>query len=160
MRVMQSSWSRRKALTGWVSLQYRLGAYACTTVICTMTLSLSKNARGLLCVVAALVFLVAFGASILAIWVGGKYKPLSADQACPTLNLASLPANQVVFKKNVYEQQAFVPYLCMSFTFMLMLQLVSLALELYHYNNRQETHEAPLRLLFVNKQLLRHALSL
>jgi hypothetical protein len=32
-----------------------------------------------------------------------------------------------------------VPYLCMNFTFMLMLQLVSLALELYHYNNRQET---------------------
>ena len=70
-------------------------------MICTM--SLSKNARCLLCVVAALIFLVAFGASILAIWVGGKYKPLSADQACPTLNLASLPANQVVFKKNVYE---------------------------------------------------------
>lgn len=71
-------------------------------------MAFSKNARGLLCAVAVLIFVVAFGASILAIWVGGKYKPLSADQACPTLNLASLPGNQLVFKKNVYEQHAHV----------------------------------------------------
>jgi hypothetical protein len=49
-----------------------------------------------------LVILVGFAASELGIWMNGKYRPISASQACPTLNMTAMPGNAITFKKSLY----------------------------------------------------------
>lgn len=57
--------------------------------------------RILVAIVAAIVIIVGFAASELAIWKSGDYKPLSSNVTCPTINVNALPGNRFVFQKQM-----------------------------------------------------------
>jgi hypothetical protein len=57
--------------------------------------------KGVVWGVVVLVVLVGFAASELGIWINGKYRPISASEPCPTLDMAAVPGNAITFKKSL-----------------------------------------------------------
>lgn len=53
-------------------------------------------------VVAAVVIIVGFGISEVVIWKGVDFHALPENEVCPTIDVASLPGNQFVFRKDMY----------------------------------------------------------